>query len=152
MSNIKIRNTKYPFGKTQGGQIRNTVHDGTALLMTVLILNSILLISLATAQLIITGVKNSGTQSRSTEAYFSAESGSERMLYEYRKGTNNCGVSGPTSTCVFSKSLTLPSGGASSYSVGWVRGSATTTGSTLVFISIGTYAGLGRSDELDFGY
>jgi hypothetical protein len=144
MSNKNIRNTKY--------QIRNTVHDGTALLMTVLILNSILLISLATAQLIVNGVKNSGTQSRSTEAYFSAESGSERVLYEYRKGVNNCGVQGyATTTCVFSKSLTLPNGGTTSYTVSWLKGD-NNAGDTLVFISIGTYAGLGRSDELDFGY
>jgi hypothetical protein len=144
MKNKNIRNTKY--------EIRNTVHDGTALLMTVLILNSILLISLATAQLIINGVKNSGTQSRSTQAYFAAETGSERMLFEYRKGMNNCGIFGyATTTCVYSGALTLPSGGNSTYSVRWVKGD-NNPGDTLVFISIGTFAGLGRSDELDFGY
>jgi uncharacterized membrane protein len=120
---------------------------GTALLMTILMLNSIMLIALAAAQIIIGGVKNNGTQSKSTKAYFAAEAGSERMLYEYRQGTNNCGASLPTSTCAFSK--TLPNGG--SYQVNWVKG-FNTPGSTLIFISMGTYGGLKRSDELDFSY
>jgi hypothetical protein len=121
--------------------------NGTALLMTILILNSIILIALAASQIIISGVKNNGTQARSTKSYFAAEAGAERMLYEYRQGINNCGVSLPTSTCAFSK--TLPSG--SSYQVNWIRG-FNTPGSTLVFVSVGTYGGLKRSDELDFSY
>lgn len=121
---------------------------GTALLMTVLILNSIILISLAAAKLIIGGVKDSGIQSRSTKALFAAEAGAERMLYEYRHGSNNCGVAGyATTSCAFSKSL--PGGG--SYTVNWQRGD-NNPGDILVFVSIGTYSGVERSDELDFNY
>jgi hypothetical protein len=122
--------------------------NGTALLMTILILNSIILISLAAAKVIVSGVKNSGVQSRSTKAYFAAEAGAERMLYEYRKGVNFCGQNGhATSTCAFSAVLS----GGGSYQVNWTRGT-NDLGSTLVFISMGSYAGLRRSDELDFSY
>jgi Tfp pilus assembly protein PilX len=58
---------------------------GTALLMTVLILNTIIVISLAAAKLIISGVKMSGTQAKSTKAYFAAESGAEQALWRWRQ-------------------------------------------------------------------
>jgi hypothetical protein len=122
--------------------------SGTALLMTILILNSILLISLAAAKLIISGVKESGTQSLSTKAYFAAEAGAERILYEYRHGTNKCGKFGfATTTCSFAANLP----GGSSYSAYWKSGDYL-RGDTLVFVSVGNYAGLKRSVELDFAY
>jgi hypothetical protein len=121
---------------------------GTALLMTILILNSIILVALSASKLIVSGVKESGTQSKSTKAYFAAEAGAERMLYEYRKGTNTCGNSSfATSTCVFAKNLT----GGGSYNVYWKKGS-NDIGSTLVFYSAGTYLDLRRSVEIDFYY
>jgi hypothetical protein len=137
MFNKKILNTKY--------QILNTFKAGTALLMTVLILNSIILISLAAAKLITSGIKDSGTQSKSTKAYFAAEAGAERELYEYRK-TYVC--SSPAfSNCHFTK--TLPGG--SSYDVNYDSGSED-HGDTLIFVSVGNFSGLKRTDQLDFNY
>ncbi|MDD4902590.1 MAG: hypothetical protein PHE24_05665 [Patescibacteria group bacterium] len=147
----KTPNTKYSLNKVRGRQIPNTFKAGTALLMTILILNSILLISLAAAKLIVTGVKEGGTQARSTKAYFAAEAGAERMLYEYRQGSNTCGVPGyATSTCSFVETLS----DGSSYLVYWKSGDYD-FGNTLVFVSVGTYPqtnGLKRSVELDFDY
>jgi|WetSurMetagenome_2_1015567.scaffolds.fasta_scaffold123453_3 hypothetical protein len=121
---------------------------GTALLMTVLILNSIILVSLAAADIVVSGVKESGTQSKSTQAYFAAEAGAERILYEYRKGTNNCGINGyATSTCVFTGALA----GGGSYNVYWKSGD-NDFGDTLVFYSLGTFPNLHRSVELSFSY
>jgi hypothetical protein len=122
--------------------------SGTALLMTILILNSIILVALSAAKIIVSGVRESGTQSKSTKAYFAAEAGAERMLYEYRKGINTCGVTGnATSTCVFNKALT----GGGSYNVYWKSGN-NDPGGALVFYSAGTYADLRRSVEIDFNY
>jgi len=82
---------KHLSNRVRGRQILNTVGSaGTALLMTILILNSIILISLAAAKLIFSGVTESNTQARSTKAYFAAEAGAERILYEYRQ-THKCG-------------------------------------------------------------
>ena len=119
--------------------------SGTALLMTVMILNSIILISLAAAKLVTSGIKDSATQVKSTKAYFAAEAGAERELYEYRK-TLVC-ADPAYATCHFAS--VLPGG--SSYDVSYVSGDQV-RGDTLIFISVGTFAGLKRTDELDFNY
>ncbi|MDD5528304.1 MAG: pilus assembly PilX N-terminal domain-containing protein [Patescibacteria group bacterium] len=137
MDTKNIPNTKY--------QIPNTFRAGTALLMTILILNSVILISLAAAKLIVSGVKESGTQSRSTKAYFAAEAGAEKVLYEYRK-TFTC--ASPFDSCHYAGSL--PAG--SSYQVDWISGGDSNPGSTIIFVSVGTFSGLKRSVELDFYY
>ncbi|MFA5248008.1 MAG: pilus assembly PilX N-terminal domain-containing protein [Patescibacteria group bacterium] len=79
--------------------------SGTALLMTLLILSIVIMISLASAKIIVSGVKMSGTQARSTKAYFAAESGIERTLWEWRK--NGWDITAPPSGTInlFSGSL-----------------------------------------------
>ncbi len=59
-------------------------NNGTILIMTILILTSILVVTLAAADLIVSGIKMSRTQERSTKAYFAAEAGAERVLWEAR--------------------------------------------------------------------
>jgi hypothetical protein len=138
MSNKNIPNTKY--------QILNTKNAGTALLMTILILNAILLITMASAKLIISSVKESGVQVKSTKAYFAAEAGAERVLYEYRKVVaGSCYTT--MSTCHFTANLS----GGSSYKVDWISGD-NEPGSVLTFISAGSFSGLKRTDELNFYY
>jgi hypothetical protein len=119
---------------------------GTALLMTVLILNSIIIVALAAAKLIVSGVRESGTETRSIKAYAAAEAGAERTLYEYRK-TGVC-LKPLFTNCHFTR--TLPAGG-SSYQADWTSGDGS-LGTTLTFISIGASSGLKRSVELDFRY
>lgn len=112
---------------------------GTALLMTILILNAIVVISLAAAKLVTTGVKMSGIQSKSTRAYFAAESGAERVLWEWRNNgwTIPPGPSGVSN--VFSANLL----NGASYQVD----KATST--TVIFQSQGSYNELQRTVELE---
>lgn len=60
---------------------------GTVLLLTVLILTSVLTITLVASEIIRSGVILSRSQADSTKAYFAAEAGAERILWEVRKGT-----------------------------------------------------------------
>jgi Tfp pilus assembly protein PilX len=125
----------------------NTFHRaGTALLMTILILNSIILISLAAAKLVVSGVKMSGAQAKSTKAYFAAEAGAERILYEYRQTHGNgCDYSEDQSfeaNCHFNKILFNNS----SYQVDY------SAGSNVIFISAGAFSGLRRTVQLDFNF
>jgi len=60
-------------------------NEGTALLMALLVLASILTVSLGTADLIVPGIKMSRTQAQSTKAFFASEAGVEKSLWEIRK-------------------------------------------------------------------
>jgi len=60
-------------------------NNGSALLLTLLILTSILVVALGAAGLIVPGIKMSRTQEQSTKAFFAAEAGAERALWEVRK-------------------------------------------------------------------
>jgi Tfp pilus assembly protein PilX len=112
---------------------------GTALLMTVLILNAIVVISLSAAKLVTSGVKMSGTQSRSTRAYFSAESGAERVLWEWRKNSWTIPVGSNGAANLFSSTLL----NGATYQVD----KATST--TVIFQSQGSYNQLQRTVELE---
>lgn len=59
--------------------------DGSILLISVLILTAILTISLGVGSLIAYGLIMGRTQTYSTKAYFAAETGAERLLWEVRK-------------------------------------------------------------------
>jgi hypothetical protein len=119
--------------------------DGTALLMTVLILNSVLLISLAVAQIIFSGIRMGAKESESTRAYFAAETGAERVLYEFRKG----GCKGVPTNCNYADSVD------GAYAAGvyppnyYVNYQA---GSNVVFVSAGNFMDQYRTVELDFNY
>ena len=60
---------------------------GTALMMTLLILTGALTISLIAADLIVNSIKAGRLQSYSAKAYFAAEAGAERSLWEVRKNS-----------------------------------------------------------------
>jgi hypothetical protein len=115
--------------------------------MTILILNSIILISLAAAKLIFSGVKESSTQSRSTKAYFAAEAGAEKILYAYRQTHSCVKPFSALGNCHFTG--TLPGGG--TYNVDWKSGDDLRY-DTLTFVSVGNFSGLARSVQLDFNY
>ena len=68
-------------------RIKNIIKNkrGTALFMALMILSGALIVSLGAASLVISGMKQGRTQSYSTKAYFAAESGTERVLWEIRK-------------------------------------------------------------------
>ena len=58
---------------------------GTALFLTLIILSSVLIVSLGAADLATSGIKQGRTQAYSIKAYFAAEAGAERVLWEIRK-------------------------------------------------------------------
>src|SRR5680860_1309976 len=60
-------------------------NKGAALLMTLLILSSILVVALATSDLVMSGIKMSRNRIQSTKAFFAAETGIERLLWAVRK-------------------------------------------------------------------
>ena len=63
----------------------------TAILLAVLILSILLIIGLGVSNLMISQIKMSAQTGQSVQAFYAAEAGAERCLYEVRKkGANNC--------------------------------------------------------------
>jgi Tfp pilus assembly protein PilX len=60
-------------------------NKGVAIYLAILVLTGILIVSLGAANLVVNGLKMSKTQYDSTKAYFAAEAGAERVLWEIRK-------------------------------------------------------------------
>ena len=128
--------------------------NGTALMMALLILTSILTVSLGAADLVMSGLKMSGTQARSAIAYFAAEAGAESILWEIRKnGFDSTGCdatinkhvdfSADPAECVNSEQVQNLTNGAS-YSV------VNTSNPPIAFMSIGSYAGVRRVVEISY--
>lgn len=110
---------------------------GSALALTMFILAGMMVVALSGSYIILLGIKASGIQSQSTKAYFAAESGAERLLWELRKQD----FSRPTASLdnvVFSDSLGL----GSSYEVYY------THFNPLIFKAIGEFNNTKRSVEL----
>jgi hypothetical protein len=60
--------------------------QGSALLMTILILSSIITVSFSVSRMVMTAVETGGVQSQSVIAYYASEAGAERILYNIRYG------------------------------------------------------------------
>ncbi|MEK7097411.1 MAG: hypothetical protein AAB906_01020 [Patescibacteria group bacterium] len=76
-------------------KIRKIIEDkkGTALFMTLMVLTGALTVALGAANLVTPGIIMSRTQTQSTKAFFTAESGAERALWLLRKNSfdnSNC--------------------------------------------------------------
>lgn len=56
--------------------------------MTILILASLLIVALGAADVVMSGIKLSGIQEKSTLAFYASESGAERFLWEARKNSS----------------------------------------------------------------
>lgn len=59
--------------------------SGSALALTMFILAGMLVVALSGSYIILVGIKAAGVQSQSTKAYFAAEGGAERLLWELRR-------------------------------------------------------------------
>ena len=122
-------------------------NKGTALLMTILILNVVVLVSLAAAGLVNSGVKMGGTQAKSTKAYFAAEAGAERALWEWRKNqSHNFWVVPCIDTTINKFNGVLPNG--SSFQIDCEAVNSLTS----IFRTTGTFTNSKRTveTELDF--
>lgn len=57
----------------------------TIIMITILVMTSILAVGLSLSNIVVNGLKASRTQANATQAYFAAEAGAERILWEIRK-------------------------------------------------------------------
>lgn len=76
--------------------LRKENKSANAMIFTMFILAGMLVVALSGAYLILMGITSGGLQAQSTKAYFAAESGIERILWEFRQnsadyGTENIG-------------------------------------------------------------
>jgi hypothetical protein len=110
---------------------------GSAIALTMFLLAGMLMVALSGAYIITVGIKAAGVQSQSTKAYFAAESGSERLLWELRKNGWHWAA---TSSSVAVFSSTLPTG--ANYKVYY------TYFNPIIFPSIGEFSNTKRSVEI----
>jgi len=61
---------------------RRTEKSGSALALTMFILAGMLMVAMSGSTVILLGLKAGGIQAQSTKAYYKAESGTERILWE----------------------------------------------------------------------
>lgn len=113
---------------------------GVILLLTLFILSGILVITLAAADLVLAGLKMNRLTGYSNLAFFAAETGLERALWEVRK--NNYVLPDIDTLNVFSLS---DLGNGSAYQVNYATSTPIVT-----FTSIGSYRGAKRSVESNF--
>ena len=57
---------------------------GSALALTMFILAGMMIVAISGSYIVLSGIKSGGIQAQSAKAYFAAESGAERVLYEMR--------------------------------------------------------------------
>lgn len=126
---------------------------GTALFMALMILSGVLIVSLGAASLIMSGIKQGKTQADSTKAYFAAEAGAERILWEIRKNgadLNSCNIDSyinftlSPADCDGSTPTYSLSDNASYYVIFSFGGTATTT------VSVGSFNNVKRSVEISY--
>lgn len=110
-------------------------------MLTLFILAAIMLIVFGGASVVASGLKMGRVQSQSTRAYFAAEAGAERVLYEFRHTSNFDDNSLVGTDNVFG-TTTLSTGGV--YTVNY------DSFNPIVFTSIGGYEDTKRSVELNF--
>lgn len=99
-----------------------TSKGATAILLTVLILSGILIIGLAVASLMMAEIKMAGQVGQSVPAYYAADAGAERGLYEVLNKTGPIYNNGQGQNLV---SVTLDNG--ASYEVIWDGGAKLTS-------------------------
>lgn len=117
----------------------NKTKNGSALILTMFIMAGMLIVAISSSYIVALGIKAGGIQAQSTKAYFIAESGAERFLWELRQ--NGVEYSQVPGFVLFQNSLGDLSLG-SSYEVFRV-------GSTgIVYRSVGDFGNTKRSVEL----
>jgi uncharacterized protein (UPF0333 family) len=113
--------------------------EGSALLMAILILSSIIAVSFSVSRMVMTAIETGGVQAQSVIAYYSAESGAERILYGIRHGSIVIDENNPN---LFSGFSTLDNGAVYTVSVKQYN--------PLKIISVGSFNTTKRSVELSF--
>lgn len=114
---------------------------GSALMLTLFILSAVMLIVMGGAATITAGLKAGRMQAHSTRAYFAAEAGAERLLYEVRKEGAFTDTSHVGEENIFGTTI-LTTG--AEYTVNY------DSFPPFVFTSIGSFLETQRSVELNF--
>lgn len=109
---------------------------GSALILTMFIMAGMLIVAASGAYVVLLGIRSGGIQAQSMKAYFAAETGSERLLWELRQ--NGYAYTSPDIDPVFTGNLSS----AASYEVFF------TSLSPLIFSSVGDFQNNKRSVEL----
>jgi hypothetical protein len=109
---------------------------GSALILTMFIMAGMLIVAASGAYIVLLGIRSGGIQAQSMKAYFAAEAGSERLLWELRQ--NGYAYTSPDIDPVFTGNLSS----SASYEVFFTRLSP------LIFSSVGDFQNNKRSVEL----
>ncbi|MFA6194805.1 MAG: hypothetical protein WC719_03630 [Patescibacteria group bacterium] len=110
--------------------------SGSALILTMFIMAGMLIVALSGAYVVFLGIKAGGIQAQSTKAYYAAETGAERLLWELRQ--NSYSYEDEPGTLIFQGDLV----GESRYDVYFIDFPP------LVFRAIGEYQNSRRSVEI----
>jgi len=112
---------------------------GSALMLSILIMAGVLVVTLGAADLVVSGLRQANVQVQSTKAFFGAEAGAERALWEVRK--NGFPLPAGDVDDLFNDTL----GNGSSYQVNY-----SIDGQDRIFTSIGGFNNKKRSVEVTF--
>lgn len=130
--------------------IKHHNQKGSALLMTMLILFGIIAVAFGGASLVMSGLRSSDLSAKSTVAYYNAESGAERLLFEVRKNGFDLSQGGPLSDVHAASHIfaddNFQDGG--SYYVDYDF--AASAFNSFTFTSLGDYRGVKRSVQVSF--
>jgi|GEM_PF-1420665 hypothetical protein len=117
-------------------KIKSTEKSGSALALTMFILAGMLMVALSGSTVILLGLKAGGIQAQSTKAYYKAESGTERILWELNQ--NSLALPAPSLTNpVFN--VTLPEGDYQIYYTNF---------NPIIFTSVGEFQQTKRSVQV----
>ncbi|MFA5184050.1 MAG: hypothetical protein WC456_00825 [Patescibacteria group bacterium] len=111
----------------------------SAMILTMFILSGMLIVAMSGAYVVWLGIKAGGIQAQSTKAYYAAEAGAERLLYELNYGAFV--YEDPSTAVIFSDTLNS----------GAVYNDYFISSPPLVFQAIGDYQSTKRSVEIRFG-
>lgn len=120
-----------------------TLKRGNALILTMFIMAGMLIVASSGAYVVFLGIKSGGIQAQSTKAYYAAEAGAEKLLWELRK--NGYAYDDVSETSIFTDELSSIGSNKAKYDVYFYAFPP------LVFRSIGDYQSSRRSVEIRIG-
>jgi Tfp pilus assembly protein PilX len=120
--------------------------SGSALILTMFIMSGMLIVAFSGAYVVLLGIKSGGIQAQSTKAYYAAEAGTERVLWEVRK--HHCQPSEPSCTGTVSDQVSVFQDDGTLSTVDLKYYVYFTEYPPLVFRSIGEYKNTRRSVEV----
>jgi hypothetical protein len=131
--------------KMKKKKYKKYLKEGSALLLSLFIITSIVIIAMGGSSLALSGIKMAGVQSQSVKAYFAAEAGAEELLYRTRRD-KTIDLSGDVGEVVV---LETQLDNEAEYWVVFTQAPDFISGET-IFTSLGSYFNTRRSVDLRF--